>query len=104
MRYTLQLVGGPTKASQLQQSSDGSHIEIRFDIQETDIATVDHMREVTGHRVGDASLQYEIVQLRTSQYQQGGSEGSQSRLVSKKTVPIRVRLPTGVEIPHSHLR
>ena len=75
---------------------DGSHIQIKFDIEESDIASVDQAREVTGHKMGDAWLKYEIVQLRSSQ--------NQSRLVSKKTVPIRVRLPTGVEIPQSHLR
>jgi hypothetical protein len=30
MRYAFQIVGGPTKGQQ--QSSDGSHIEIRFEI------------------------------------------------------------------------
>lgn len=56
MRYTLQIVGGPqnTRSS----SSDGSHVEIRFDIEQKEIATVDKFREVTGHKVGDALLYY----------------------------------------------
>lgn len=62
MRYTLQIVGGPQKVSQ--QQVDGSHIEIRFDIAEKNIASVDSQREVTGLAVGDATLRYEVIQLR----------------------------------------
>lgn len=66
MKYTLQIVGGPQTTSRAQQA-DGSHIEIKFEIEESDIASVDQFREVTGHRVGDATLKYEIIQLRSQQ-------------------------------------
>lgn len=66
MRYTLQIVGGPQTTSRAQQA-DGSHIEIKFEIEQSDIASVDQFREVTGHKVGDATLKYEIIQLRTQQ-------------------------------------
>jgi hypothetical protein len=42
-------------------STDGSHVEIRFDIEQKEIASVDQFREVTGHKVGDALLKYEII-------------------------------------------
>ena len=60
MRYTLQIVGGPQNAAMTQQI-DGSHVEIKFDIENKEIATIDRYREVTGHEVGDAILKYEIV-------------------------------------------
>jgi hypothetical protein len=39
MRYTLQIVGGPQ--SSRHAASDGSHVEIKFEIEEKDIASVD---------------------------------------------------------------
>ena len=57
MRYTLQIVGGPQTTSRAQQA-DGSHIEVKFEIEQSDIASVDQFREVTGHKVGDATLKY----------------------------------------------
>jgi len=69
---------------------------------------------VTGHEVGDAILKYEIIQLRTQNnlqpYSGYDSDGKNviahvkplSRVVSKKTVKIRVRLVTEIEIPFSH--
>jgi hypothetical protein len=110
MRYTLQIVGGPqnTRSS----SSDGSHVEIRFDIEQKEIATVDKFREVTGHKVGDALLYYEIIQLKTSlppmigtspyNLQTNQQAAELSKVVSKRTVPIRVRLVTDIEIPFTH--
>ena len=64
MRYTLQIVGGPQTAAK-NMNQDGSHIEIKFDIENKEVATIDRSREVTGHEVGDAILKYEIIQLRT---------------------------------------
>ena len=97
------------------QQIDGSHIEINFAIQNTKVATIDRFREVTGHEVGDAVLKYEIIQLRTQNHvkpMEGGHELTgqgilattqpQSRVVSKKTVKIRVRLVTSIEIPFTH--
>ena len=60
MRYTLQFVGGPQTTAKTQQF-DGSHIDIKFDIQNKNVATIDSFREVTGHEVGDAILKYEII-------------------------------------------
>ena len=85
----------------------GSHIEIKFRISEVadqKIAKVDeNSHEVVALMVGDAILQYEIVQLKT-QLAEEISDTEESRLISKKTVPIRVRLPTSVEIYNSHQR
>lgn len=64
MRYTLQIVGGPQTMTSVQQT-DGSHVEINFDIENTKVATINRFREVTGHEVGDAILKYEIIQLRS---------------------------------------
>ena len=65
MRYTLQIVGGPQTAAK-SQHLNGSHVEIKFDIENKKVATIDRFREVTGHEVGDAVLKYEIIQLRTT--------------------------------------
>ena len=40
MRYTLQIVGGPQTTSRVHQA-DGSHIEVKFEIEQSDIASVD---------------------------------------------------------------
>lgn len=48
MRYTLQIVGGPQTAAKTQQI-DGSHVEIKFEIENKEVATIDRFREVTGH-------------------------------------------------------
>ena len=52
MKYTLQIVGGPSKS--------GS-VEIKFDIEDKSIASVDVFREVTGKLVGDTKLFYEVI-------------------------------------------
>jgi len=59
MRYTLTIVGGPSRAPSMTTSS----IDIRFDVVDRKIASVGKQREVTAHEVGDTELQYEIVQL-----------------------------------------
>ena len=116
MRYTLQIYGGPQTSSSRSQHLDGSHVEIKFEISDPQIASVDQHREVTAHRVGDAELRYEIVQLK--QRSESGGQNQQSypfgnksqdqisqklsRVVSKKSVPIRVRLITDVELPGSN--
>ena len=97
------------------QSIDGSHVEIKFAIENTNLASIDSAREVTGHEVGDTELYYEIIQLRTTQNSLNPSLSSEqdgkgfikplqpmSRVVSKKTVKIRVRLVTSIEIPFTH--
>lgn len=45
----------------MQSFQNGSSIEIKFEIEETEIATVDLNREVTGMKVGDATLKYQII-------------------------------------------
>lgn len=95
-------------------TTDGSHVEVRFEIEQKHIATVDKFREVTGHRVGDAVLKYTIIQLKnalpamigTSPYNlQANSQAAElNKVVSKKSVPIRVRLVTEIEVPNTHLR
>ena len=97
------------------QHLDGSHVEIKFDIENAKVASIDRFREVTGHEVGDAILKYEIIQLRTTQnsvqpHMSIDQDGKgviapvkpQSKVVSKKTIKIRVRLVTEIEIPFTH--
>lgn len=60
MRFTLQIQGGPQTS--VQSFQNGSSIEIKFEIEETETATVDLNREVTGMKVGDATLKYQIIQ------------------------------------------
>ena len=100
MKYTLQILGGPH--SSVQSFNQGSSIEIQFDIEQTKVATVDQNREVTGLAVGDATLRYFIVQHRTPKSPSPrGIEEKSNTVISKKNVPIRVRLVTGIEIPQS---
>jgi len=93
MRYTLQIVGGPDRGS-----ISYSNIEIKFDIEDKKVATVDVFREVTGHKVGDTNLFYEIVQLPNP------TQKIQRSIISKKTIPVRVRLVTDIEIPYNNGR
>lgn len=73
-------------------------MEIKFDVEDKSIATVDVFREITGHDIGDTRLFYEIIQLKP------GSQGEKRAIVSKKTIPIRVRLVTDIEIPYNNQR
>jgi hypothetical protein len=64
--------------------------------------------------VGDALLKYEIIQLKTSlppmigtspyNLQTNQQAAELSKVVSKRTVLIRVRLVTSIEIPFTHQR
>lgn len=100
--------GGPHTS--VQSFQDGSSIEIKFDIQESEIASVDQNREVTGLQVGDATLRYLIIQQRAqkSETPRGVSqellEQGSTGVVSKHSVPIRVRLVTDIEIPLANQR
>lgn len=60
MKYTLQIVGGPSKSVSTISNQAGS-VEIRFDVENKNIASVDAFREVTGNEVGDTNLFYEII-------------------------------------------
>lgn len=60
MRYTLQIVGGPSRSAS-SQSYHGGSVEIRFDIENKTVANVDVFREVTGLEVGDTKLYYEVI-------------------------------------------
>lgn len=93
MRYTLQIVGGPSGRGS-NSLLQGSSVEIKFDIEDKSIATVDAYTEVVGHSIGDTNLYYEIIQMKPIK---GGL--SRRSIVSKKTIPIRVRLITSIEIP-----
>lgn len=60
---------------------------------------------MTGLAVGDATLRYFIVQHRTPKSPSPrGIEEKSNTIISKKNVPIRVRLVTGIEIPQSQQR
>ena len=93
MRYTLQIWGGPSRSVSSLSSQTGS-VEIRFDIENKKIATVDQFREITANEVGDTNLFYEIIQIRS-----GRGEVSRRSIISKKTIPIRVRLVTSIDVP-----
>mmetsp|Transcript_27408 Transcript_27408/g.20562 ORF Transcript_27408/g.20562 Transcript_27408/m.20562 type:complete len:149 (-) Transcript_27408:1386-1832(-) len=60
MRYTLQIVGGPSRSANSQFMSGGT-VEIKFDIENKTVASVDLFREVTGHVVGETRLYYEVI-------------------------------------------
>lgn len=60
---------------------------------------MDAFREVLGHNVGETRLFYEVIQLKQ------GKNGIERRsIVSKKTIPIRVRLVTSIDIPQNNQR
>ena len=63
MRYTIQIVGGPSRSA-TSSNQLGSSVDIKFDIEDKGIATVDMFREITALEVGDTKLYYEIIQLR----------------------------------------
>jgi hypothetical protein len=98
MRYTLGISGGPSRGS-YGSSVEGSSVEIRFEIENPKIASIDSVREITAKEVGDTSLLYTIVQTKQSR------EGREwKNTVSRRTVPIRVRLVTHIEIPANQQR
>lgn len=57
-------MGGPSRAPS-NQAYHGGSVEIKFDIENRTVATVDVFREVTGLEVGDTKLYYEVIQLRS---------------------------------------
>lgn len=65
MRYTLAVLGGPSRGSYGKQV-EGSHVEQKFEIVNEEIATIDNFREITGHKVGDTELIYSIMQTKFS--------------------------------------
>jgi len=93
MRYTLRIQGGPQKETTDFQVF--SQNEIKFDIQDSEIASIDQHRDVTAHKVGDTTLFYKVVQI---------GSASNSVIISQRTVKIRVRLVTDIEIPYNHNR
>ncbi len=74
-------------------------MEIKFDIDNKNVASVDAFREVVGHEVGDTFLYYEVIQLKPSK---NGQE--RKSIISKKTIPIRVKLVTSIEVPQNNQR
>ncbi len=60
MKYTLQILGGPSRSVSSLSSHSGA-VEIRFDIENKKIATVDQFREVTANEIGDTNLFYEVI-------------------------------------------
>lgn len=93
MRYTLMIVGGPSD-NVYSQAYHGGHVSISFHVHDTSIANVDQSREVTGKLVGDTYLYYEIAQMRPNKYA--------TSIVSSKMIPIRVRLPTKIDVPFNN--
>ena len=94
MKYTLQIVGGPIRGA-----ISGDSVEIKFEVENKQVASVDQHREVTGLEIGDTNLYYEIIQIKADK-----GDSQRRSIVSKKTVPIRVRLVTGIEIPFNNQR
>jgi len=98
MRYTLRILGGPSRGS-YGSSIEGSLVDIRFDIEDSRVASIDSLREITAREVGDTSLAYTIIQTKQAR------DGKEWRnIVSKRTLPIRVRLVTSIEIPSNQQR
>jgi hypothetical protein len=60
MKYTLQIVGGPSRSASTLSIIGGS-VEIRFDVENKTVAGVDSLREVVGLEVGDTNLRYEVI-------------------------------------------
>jgi len=60
MRYTLNVLGGPSRGS-YGKSIEGSHVEIKFDVEDKEIATIDSFRDITAKTVGDTVLFYNII-------------------------------------------
>jgi hypothetical protein len=64
MKFTLNIVGGPTRS--LIGINDGSHIAIEFTSKNNTVASIDPLtREVTGNLIGDTELRYTISQRKT---------------------------------------
>ena len=60
MRYTLRILGGPSRGS-YGSNIEGSLVDIRFEIEDQKVATIDSLREITAKEVGDTSLFYTII-------------------------------------------
>lgn len=98
MRYTLGTTGGPSRGS-YGSSIEGSQVDIRFEIEDPSIATIDSVREITAKLIGDTSLYYTISQTKQSR------DGTVFKsTVIRKTVPVRVRLVSYIEIPANQQR
>jgi hypothetical protein len=52
MKYTVSILGGPLE--------DSAEISRKFEILDTDIASIDEDREITAKKVGDTELVYKI--------------------------------------------
>lgn len=59
MKYTLGVLGGPSRG--YDENVRGTHVEIKFDTEDRDVATIDSFREVHAHAVGDTRLYYNIM-------------------------------------------
>lgn len=102
MRYTLSVQGGPSSGSP-GKTKDGSLVDARLDIADRQIATIDAHQEITAHTTGDTELIYKIIHTVESQ-QSGSAEDKSLHIVSKRSIKIRVRLVTSIEIPHNRQR
>ena len=98
MRYTLGISGGPSRGS-YGSNIEGSQVDIRFEMENSTVASIDLVREITAKVVGDTSLQYTIIQTKQTR---DGKEYKHT--VSRRTVPIRVRLVSYIEIPANQQR
>ena len=66
MRYTLSIFGGPSNGSP-GKTKDGSDVEVKLDIENRDIATIDGYNEITAHEEGDTKLIYKIIHVKHSE-------------------------------------
>lgn len=97
MRYTLSVFGGPSSGSP-GKTKDGSDVAIELDIEDRSKATIDAHNEITAHEEGDTKLIYSIIHTKHSEGQEWRST------VSKRSINIRVRLVTAIQIPHNRQR
>lgn len=98
MRYTLKVLGGPSRGS-YGTNVGGSHVEIKFDIEDRNVATVDDFREITALEVGDTTLFYNIIQSSLSSDQK-----EHKAILSQRRIPVKVRLVSSIEIPDNQQR
>lgn len=98
MRYTLKVLGGPSRGS-YGTNVGGSHVEIKFDIEDRNIALIDHFREISALEVGDTTLFYNIIQTKSAD---DGKEWKS--ILSQRRIPIKVRLVSSIGIPDNQQR
>ena len=80
----------------------GGHVDLKFEMEDSNIASIDSFREITGERVGDTNLRISVYHYVDTTERKDG-QGWRS-VVSEKTVRVNVRLVTSLAIPDNQQR